>query len=678
MAQVKPLNYTGAFSSSDPLLTTIWGTGAYGSRLNTHEQYFGSILMDRGDRVSIQGDGHPTMAAALAAFASPEVHRLVRVMLNATDSAKYNVVDAGIMEYPVLWTMSVRDWLFSSGDSSSFLSLFADDVATILDGAARSFLQNPDLNLMGWDDRLGNGWCFQPDTPCGREPQLTFAALLVFATQEFSAALAGAGDAARAATYAARAANLTARLRAAAPLGDGTLGVHSASMFLNVAGLASPPEAAALVAAYLNDSTSICSWSPFNSYWILQGLGNAGALDRAAEMAALCWGGMTRLAPGCFWELFEPAWEPLLQPGAKAPTRPSYCHPWSNGVTAWLSRALGGLSPAAPGFRGAGYVATPHVSARFPSVAATAATADGPPVGVNATWAGGHRTVAVSAPATPGVVGLPRQEEGGACALVRMLVDGAEVVFAPLPARALGAALALRRALPSTHVFSPRLPPGAHTVVGEYACAGADPGARGGAAFPPPAWAAVAWGLDTATRGAWQGAYGRDGYFFLAFDTNATGAPQNVAALPPYANGVAVHNAGFQSVRYTCLGSNSSDPAFLEDPRGGGGKRLGFATTGGDGSQGIPVMVNTSNAGPAVLRNISFYFSSTRQPCSAVDPYQNGGPSMVLRVMVCPPAPTAGALAHAKPANDPPPPPSQYTGPGHAEPNCARCADRQL
>jgi hypothetical protein len=252
VAQVKPLNYTASFQSSNPLLTTIWHTGAYGSRLNTHEQYFGSILMDRGDRVSIQGDGHPTMAAALAAFASPEIHRLVRVMLNATDSGckGCSVVDDGIMEYPVLWTMSVHDWLFSSGDAAAFLALFADDAATILDRAASSFLTNPGLELMGWcaarrlllptekcppvrarahhrrsslpslrrDDRLGNGWCFEPDTPCGREPQLTFAALLVMAVQEFSSALGAAGDAGRAASYASLASNLTARLRAAGQL----------------------------------------------------------------------------------------------------------------------------------------------------------------------------------------------------------------------------------------------------------------------------------------------------------------------------------------------------------------------------------------------------------------------------------------------------------------------------
>ena len=35
---------------------------------------FNSILIDRGDRVSIQGDGHPTMAAALSAFGSLDVY----------------------------------------------------------------------------------------------------------------------------------------------------------------------------------------------------------------------------------------------------------------------------------------------------------------------------------------------------------------------------------------------------------------------------------------------------------------------------------------------------------------------------------------------------------------------------------------------------------------------------
>jgi len=94
---------------------------------------FNSILIDRGDRVSIQGDGHPTMAAALSAFGSPDVYanflcssprplcsvslvfssvdqvvrswrryELVHTMLKKTDSGcanqtACNVVDDGLM-----------------------------------------------------------------------------------------------------------------------------------------------------------------------------------------------------------------------------------------------------------------------------------------------------------------------------------------------------------------------------------------------------------------------------------------------------------------------------------------------------------------------------------------------------------------------------------------------------
>jgi hypothetical protein len=95
VAQSKPANYSGRFNASDPALQQAWYSGAYGSRLNmmpcecfpspqVHTSHglplrvsqsliaqhgvravldgFNSILMDRGDRVSIQGDGHPTMA----------------------------------------------------------------------------------------------------------------------------------------------------------------------------------------------------------------------------------------------------------------------------------------------------------------------------------------------------------------------------------------------------------------------------------------------------------------------------------------------------------------------------------------------------------------------------------------------------------------------------------------
>lgn len=44
------------------------------------------------------------------------------------------------------------------------------------------------------------------------------------------------------------------------------------------------------------------------------------------------------------------------------------CHPWSSGVTAWLSHVLGGIQPLLPGYKE--FVVAPHVSFRNPSVSA--------------------------------------------------------------------------------------------------------------------------------------------------------------------------------------------------------------------------------------------------------------------------------------------------------------------
>lgn len=63
-SQAKPVNYTGHFhSASDPLLEKVWWTAAWTVRSNLLAKYFGSILMDRGDRESWTGDAHPAQAS---------------------------------------------------------------------------------------------------------------------------------------------------------------------------------------------------------------------------------------------------------------------------------------------------------------------------------------------------------------------------------------------------------------------------------------------------------------------------------------------------------------------------------------------------------------------------------------------------------------------------------------
>jgi hypothetical protein len=278
--------------------------------------------------------------------------------------------------------------------------------------------------------------------------------------------------------------------------------------------------------------------------------------------------------------------------------------------------------------------------------------------------------VRITAPGTRGVVGLPvldSDEDAGSCELVRLLVNGIEVPRASLGAAALGGAVRLRGSLPHTHAFTPELAAGEHLVRGEYACSGGIRGggggggggggeSSGGPTFPPEVWQAVSWSIDTQTHGNWIGARGADGFVLIGFDVNSTDdEPVTVQSLPSYVTSAAVDIGLWETVTVSSLGANDTDVAFLQDPRnavnssnggdggggsGGGGaapaRRLGFASSGGDGSQGIVVDVNMSAPGalqPAALRTLSFYVSSRSQPTSAVDAFQTGGPSMVARVM---------------------------------------------
>ena len=227
----------------------------------------------------------------------------------------------------------------------------------ILDQDVSSFLQNPPVAFMGWDDRLGraklffpffflsfflllqlssfslrtrldNGFCGH----CTTEAQLAFAGLLARAVGDFARALAAAGPTSRvlAPQYNATAAHLRASMRArpSAPPSTSWLddyGLHAAGNAIN-AGATTAAEEQALLSRVFNDSVTACSWSPFNQYWLLQALGNMDRMDYALASLRLCWGTQLTLGRGCFDELFSPEWATFLPPAYKFPTRPSLCH----------------------------------------------------------------------------------------------------------------------------------------------------------------------------------------------------------------------------------------------------------------------------------------------------------------------------------------------------------------
>ena len=195
----------------------------------------------------------------------------------------------------------------ASGDTTRFLP-FVPDMSKILDNAVTTFLK-PGLNVgwFGWDDRVGNGFC----GTCNQEAQLAFAALVVRSCSDFSRSLAFAGQTAKAASYNATSARLATQLRAyslslaASPAFTGTssttspsssllssssstssspssspwyapFGLHAAANLVN-AKMLTAAEEQDVFSRLFNDTVTLCSWSPFNQYWILQALGNMAA-----------------------------------------------------------------------------------------------------------------------------------------------------------------------------------------------------------------------------------------------------------------------------------------------------------------------------------------------------------------------------------------------------------------
>jgi hypothetical protein len=168
VSQAKPVNYVGAFSSAgDPLLEQIWYAGAYTVRATLQANYMGSILEDRGDRISWTGDAHPTQITSMVAFAN---YAFVLNNLNRTSCAD---CCNGIATYCLYFVLSVVDFWRETRDAAT-LAYFVPIVAAKLEAAYALFPNPHSLRFVGHDDRLGNGFC-NSTTP---ETQMVYRFLL--------------------------------------------------------------------------------------------------------------------------------------------------------------------------------------------------------------------------------------------------------------------------------------------------------------------------------------------------------------------------------------------------------------------------------------------------------------------------------------------------------------------
>jgi len=565
VAKIKPTNYSGYFRSSSETLTKTWYTGAYGVRLNMEENNFNTVLVERGDRVPIQGDGHPTVAAALVAFSS---YRLVKEELDQTDSGDHQVVDNGIMAYPLYWCLSAMDYFMESGDIDTF-SIYAKHIMKILDPRINDFL-TPDLDIQwfGWDDRLGNGWCFHANGDrCPKEAHFALAGLVVRVCKDFARVLYLASMPFASQKYQKSAQHLGRRFVSIQQWPSG-FGIHSATNAIN-AGIPNSNEIEYWMKSILNDRVNICSFSQFNQYWILQALGNAGRMEHALASIELCWGTPLKLGRGCFWENSSPEWLSFMKDGDAAPGLQSYCHPWASGVTAWLSHTLGGIRPLLPGYKT--FLASPYVSVSYPNVETSILTPQGK-IHVNASlYVSGefYRLRAMIQSPVPGYFGLrhrftlPNGDQHGTVGMVLLNRKSANVLNAEDIKYLFGVSSNLWP-IPEDLVFVKLNEGGIFHISADYDGASLTKTNRELVAtspFPKPHYPASIIGIDVESRGDGLLVHGRDGYYLIGYDSG-----KDIVQLPDYIQNVTVLQHGYPgwvNPERKFIGASADEKTFL-------------------------------------------------------------------------------------------------------------------
>eukprot|EP00939_MAST-03C_sp_MAST-3C-sp1_P004722 g4722.t1 len=362
VCQAKPQGYLGGFRSSSLRLEQMWWTGAYTVRLNLMQDYFGSILMDRGDRYSWTGDAHTIQRTAYVAFGDID---FILSNINRTSCA---TCSNGIEAYALYWVLSVCDFYRNAANGADALLIFAGNATEKLDRALAIYGASPSLAFVGGDERFGS--YFEDPSIVGN--QRTYQYLTLWACLDFASVAAAAAKLGP--KYAALSTIAVKYLRSAnekiAAIRNGTgpydsaagskrggeewwaaLDSLSAAMAIN-AGFATDDEVRSIVATFFDtdNDDDITVFTPFNQFFICRALFEVGRYNLALRAMELVWGGMLDLGATSFWEVFNPQWGASASV-AKGPTPvpngqngyTSLCHPWAGGVTALLTEYVLGL-----------------------------------------------------------------------------------------------------------------------------------------------------------------------------------------------------------------------------------------------------------------------------------------------------------------------------------------------
>lgn len=506
VCQTKKINYRGHFESSDSLLNRIWYTGAYGVKLNLLEDHIGAILIDRGDRHSWTGDAYISQGVSMVAFGN---YDMVKSNLERT-AEDHNSIES----YSLLWIHSLLDYYRYTGDEAYFRAHFPT-IKRKMDHAKTVCEQKKNLGFYGWDERIGAGF----EDPNNPESHLAFRMLYIQTGMELSSVLADLGEYAMGDTYKQLATSNLRQLRSDSLWFD-QLGLHAAADAINGNYLTNH-EATVLVNRHFYDTINTVSFSPFNQYFIIRAMAKTGHHREALATVDKTWGGQLRLGATTFWECFRPEWLELVNANDPVPNGQhgytSLCHPWSSGVTRWLSEEILGIKPLTPGFKR--FTVLPRLSATVHAVRGDVPTPNGT---ISFALDANQGDASLNVPTgSTAVLGIPKTGRR----IQRISTNGQPVY----PQRTSG----IRHTEDDSFVYFHDLPSGRHIFTMEYG------DSTTGSQTPSVAHSSSSrsvslLGIDSTAGPQWRLRYGSAGHLTFEHHDGHVEQPN----LPPYITGV--------------------------------------------------------------------------------------------------------------------------------------------
>ncbi|MCK4617594.1 hypothetical protein KAT45_01700, partial [Candidatus Aerophobetes bacterium] len=344
-----PVEYRGAFSSSDELLNQIWGVARYTLQLSMQDAYIDGPFREQAQWI---GDAHVEALANYYTFGDTRL--IARCLRQIGQSQLPEGITSAVWpkkwpsilpDYSLLWIISLWDYYQYTDNRDlveelyprvkralAWFESYLDQYSLLSDVSGQIFIDWADLDKRGEITVLN---CF-------------YYKALVDTSQ--MAQLLGKKD--EAVQYQQLATEVKAAINSR--LWSNDIGVYVDCRVGDVLSKTISQHANSLAVLYdiaeVDKQDRIYSYilargkgvvgvgTPYFMFYVLQALFHSGRYQEAVEIIRERWGEMLKKGATTFWEVFGD-WSP------------SRCHGWSSGPAMLLSAEILGVQPIAPGFK---------------------------------------------------------------------------------------------------------------------------------------------------------------------------------------------------------------------------------------------------------------------------------------------------------------------------------------